>query len=100
MPRTEVDNATCNAEFKKKLSLVMIPAVDANNKRSLRIHHTLNQSFLFYLLRSIEKRFPVLFPLQKLSLVHSLSIMVEFLVSILQTEDEKKKKISRNSGFI
>lgn len=44
MPRTEEDNATRKAEFKRKLFLVMIPAVNENNKLSLRIHHTLNRS--------------------------------------------------------
>jgi hypothetical protein len=39
-------NSTCNAEFKKKLFPVMIPAMNANIMHSFRIHHTLNRSFI------------------------------------------------------
>jgi hypothetical protein len=45
-PRTEEDISTCNAEFKRKLFLVMIPPVNANNMHYLIIHHTLNRSFV------------------------------------------------------
>jgi hypothetical protein len=49
MPRTEEGKATRKAECKRKLFLVMIPAVNAN-KLSLRIHHILNRSTVIVIL--------------------------------------------------